>query len=71
MFSKCSNLIFLNLTSFKLNQQNVNGMLYKCNYCNTFFYSETFLTTRFEIAHRPDDDEMQCPYSSGGIIDSF
>jgi surface protein len=69
MFSKCSNLIFLDLTSFILNQQNVNGMLYQCNY-NTFLYNETFLT-KFEIALRPDYDEMQCPYFSVRIIDSY
>ena len=70
MFSKCSNLIFLNLTSFNLNQQNVNGMLYNCKYWNTFLYNETFLT-KIEIALRPDDDEMQCPYSNVRIIDSY
>jgi surface protein len=70
MFGKCSNLIDLNLTSFKLNQQNVNGMLYKCNFFNFFLISETFLT-KFEIALRPDDDEIHCPYSSMRIIESF
>ena len=35
-----------------------------------FFCNETFLT-KIEIALRPDDDEMQCPYSNVRIIDSY
>ena len=70
MFSKCSNLMFLNLSSFELNQQNVNGMLYECNNFNTFLYNITFLP-KMEIIVGPDNEEWQCPYFSGKIIDAF
>ena len=70
MFCRCSNLLYLNLVSFKINHQNINGMLCECDYHETFLYHISFLP-KIKTMLEPDNEEGQCPYYSGLIIDSF